>query len=550
MSVITCSLAARIRATAAAIALVAAGLSGIAWSGQSARADTAPAAGTPATVSADPLPTVQVDGVVWAMVTVGNTVYATGKFTQTWPAGKTNTAANDTPRANLLAFDIRTGNLITTFNHKLNAQGLTIAASPDGTRVYVGGQFTTVDGVARSRIAAFNTATGALDPTFKPTMGNTVQSISATNTTVYAGGTFTTVNAVSRGRLAAFTPSTGALLAWAPVADTTVQALVVTPDHTGVVVGGRFSKLNSTTVYGLGRVNATSGATTAFAANQKIRDYGANAAILSLSADANSVYATGYAYGSGNFEGTARLDPNTGKIIWVDDCHGDTYGTFSTGTVLYSVSHAHDCSGMNSFPDTTNPRVAHRALAQTLTPSGTVTGFDDYGWNYIGTPYSSLLHWYPSLINGTATGQGQAAWAVTGNATYLALGGEFPYANNTAQSGLVRYAISTVAPNKVAPVKNTTGMTPQASSPLPGTARLTWVTTWDYDNQLLTYKVFRDGGTTPVYTTSQNSSFWQSASLSFTDTGLASGSTHSYAIRAYDPFGNSTGGTAVSVVVG
>ncbi len=548
MTAVSISVSARVRAAAAAVALVAAGLTAIAVSDSPARADTAPAAGVPATVSADPLPTVQVNGVVWAMVTVGNTVYATGKFTETWPAGKTNTAANDTPRANLLAFDIRTGNLITTFNHTLNAQGLAIAASPDGTRVYVGGQFTSVDGVARSRIAAFNTATGALDTAFKPTMGNTVQSISATNTAVYAGGTFTSVNAIARGRLAAFTPA-GALLSWAPVADTTVQALVVTPDHTGVVIGGRFSKLNSTTVYGLGEVNATTGATTAFAANQKIRDYGANAAILSLSADANSVYATGYAYGSGNFEGTARMDPDTGNIIWVDDCHGDTYGTFSTGTVLYSVSHAHDCSGMNSFPDTTNPRVAHRALAQTLTPAGTVTRVDDYGWSYVGTPYSSLLHWYPTLINGSFTGQGQAAWAVTGNASYIALGGEFPYANSTAQSGLVRYAISTIAPNKVAPVKNATGLTPQVSSLLPGTARLSWQTTWDYDNQLLTYKVFRDGGTTPVYTTTQNSSFWQLPNLSFTDSGLASGSTHSYVVRAYDPFGNTTSGAAASVTV-
>jgi Domain of unknown function (DUF5122) beta-propeller len=358
----------RARAAIAAVALLGAGLSGIEVSAQNAVADTAPAAGTPATVSADPLPTVQVDGVVWSMVTIGNTVYATGNFTQTWPAGKTNTPANDTPRGNLLAFDIRTGNLITTFNHTLNAQGLAVAASPDGTRLYVGGQFTTVDGVTRSRIAAFNTATGALDPTFKPTMGNTVQSISATNTTVYAGGTFTSVNGASRLRLAAFTTA-GALSAWAPQADSTVQALLVTPDHTGVVVGGRFSKLNSTFVYGLGEVNATSGATTAFAGNQTIRDYGANSAILSLSADSNSVYATGYSFGSGNFEGTARLDPDTGKIIWVDDCHGDTYGTFSTGLVLYSVSHAHDCSGMGSFPDTNNPRVAHRALAQTLNPS-------------------------------------------------------------------------------------------------------------------------------------------------------------------------------------
>src|SRR5687768_6610035 len=52
-----------------------------------ARADTAPPTGTPATVSADVLPTVQINGVVWAQVIVGNTVYATGEFTRARPAG-------------------------------------------------------------------------------------------------------------------------------------------------------------------------------------------------------------------------------------------------------------------------------------------------------------------------------------------------------------------------------------------------------------------------------------------------------------------------------
>ena len=47
-----------------------------------AGADTAPTGGLPTTVSADPLPTVQVNGVVWSQVVVGNTVYATGNFSK------------------------------------------------------------------------------------------------------------------------------------------------------------------------------------------------------------------------------------------------------------------------------------------------------------------------------------------------------------------------------------------------------------------------------------------------------------------------------------
>ena len=132
-----------------------------------ASADTRPDPGTPATVSADGLGTVQVNGVVWSMVTVGNTVYATGSFTNARPAGAAP-GTSTTPRANLLAFNLTTGALITTFNHTLNGQGRHIAASPDGSRVYVAGDFTTVDGVARGHIAAFNIATGALITASRP----------------------------------------------------------------------------------------------------------------------------------------------------------------------------------------------------------------------------------------------------------------------------------------------------------------------------------------------------------------------------------------------
>jgi hypothetical protein len=70
-----------------------------------ALADTAPAvaAGEPATVTADALPTMQINGIVWAQVVVGNTVYATGNFTKARPAGAAiNT--QDTAAGNIVAY--------------------------------------------------------------------------------------------------------------------------------------------------------------------------------------------------------------------------------------------------------------------------------------------------------------------------------------------------------------------------------------------------------------------------------------------------------------
>ena len=119
------------------------------------------------TVSADPLPTVQINGVVWSQAVVGTTVYAGGSFTSARPAGSA-LGQNETPRQHFLAYDITTGQLDTTFAPSFNAQIRAVAASPDGTRLYVAGDFTTVNGLVRDRVAAFDLRTRELVGTFLP----------------------------------------------------------------------------------------------------------------------------------------------------------------------------------------------------------------------------------------------------------------------------------------------------------------------------------------------------------------------------------------------
>ena len=58
------------------------------------------------------------------------------------------------PRSNLVAYNINTGEL-TAFAPAVNGQVRSVAASPDKTRLYIGGTFTSVDGQTRNRIAAF-----------------------------------------------------------------------------------------------------------------------------------------------------------------------------------------------------------------------------------------------------------------------------------------------------------------------------------------------------------------------------------------------------------
>jgi hypothetical protein len=171
-----------------------------------ASADSAPLDPTsptsPVTVTADPLPTVQIDGVAWAQAVVGNTVYVAGKFTTARPAGAA-AGTRTTVRNNMLAYDIRTGELITSFAPDLNGQALAIAASPDGRRIYVGGDFSRANGEVRNRIAAYDTATGQLVSTFRPSVSGQVRAIAPTDSTVYFGGSVSAVGGASRTKMAA-----------------------------------------------------------------------------------------------------------------------------------------------------------------------------------------------------------------------------------------------------------------------------------------------------------------------------------------------------------
>ncbi|MBD2892814.1 hypothetical protein amrb99_17320 [Actinomadura sp. RB99] len=503
-----------------------------------ASADTDPPAGTPATVSADPLPTAQVNGVVWSMTTVGGTVYATGSFTKARPPGVAEGGAGEVARQNILAFDLTTGNLISSFDHSLNGQGLRIAASPDGKRVYVGGDFTAVDGQTRNHVAAFDTATGALDASFAPSVSAKVRAIAATNSTVYLGGNFFNVNGKSRTRLAAVQASNGANIdAWRPTADDDeVFALALYGDR--VIVGGRFQQLNGEKHVGIGAVDAAGGGTVPWSSTPIPAKQGSSlfSYVTDLYVSGDTVYAGADGEGWHWFDGRFAAKAATGDLVWLDNCYGATYGMFVQGQSVYSVSHAHDCTSLGAWPDT-SPQTFQRALAETTAATGTDHGSPSVGSSYSKQPIPSLLHWFPRLAIGSFTQQYQAAWAVTGNADYVAMGGEFPSVNGKAQAGLVRFAVKAKAPNKAGPQAGDLG-TPTATAMADGSVRVGWKTTWDMDNASLKYEVLRDGGTTPVGTVDRTSTFWDEPNAAYFDETAAPGTAHTYRVRAVDAAGN------------
>ncbi|MCJ0904455.1 LamG-like jellyroll fold domain-containing protein [Rhodococcus sp. ARC_M6] len=510
-----------------------------------ATADTVPVdPSTPATVSSDPLPTVQVDGVVWAQIVVGNTVYVTGKFANARPAGA-EPGTNLIPRSNALAYDLETGEL-KPWAPTLNGQGRALEASTDGKTVLVGGDFTNVGGVKRYRLAALDADSGAVKPMMTAALDAGVRALEVRGDTLFVGGIFNSVGGQARQRLAAFDVGTGAVLPWAPSANAEVLAITAPPGSNKVVVGGRFTTLNGATNVGVGSLDAISAAAISFPTNTVVTNSGSNSAIYSLSSDTGTVYGTGYSYGSGNLESVFASDVATGNLRWISGCRGDTYSNVTIGDVMYIAGHPHDCSQIGGQPQTT-PWSYQWTLAFRTNTTGAVNS----SGNFLGKPAPEILHWLPSLAPGTFTGQNQAGWSIAGNDRYIVVGGEFPKVNGVAQQGLVRFAVKPLSPNAEKPV-GYDELTPTFADVGPGAIRATWKAAWDRDNSHLTYELLRGAElstTTVVATTANDAQWWNRGRMGVTDTSAPPGSTQTYRVRVTDAYGNSTIGQSATGTV-
>lgn len=435
---------------------------------------------------------------------------------------------------------------MTGFAPVLNGEVRGLDSSPDGTRLYAVGTFTTVNGVAKNRIVAFDTATGTIVTSFAAAANASLYAVTANATTVFFAGNLTSSNGVARpGHAAAALATTGVTTGWAPdLEGGRAYGMEVSPDGSKVVFGGSFTTLNGSgnPGFGLGAVNTTTGASVPWATNSVVRNAGTKAAIYGLSSDADSVYASAYNFGgTGNTEGTARSSWD-GTLIWLADCRGDNYSASSSGGVVYITGHSHQCQWVGGFPQNNPTWLNQRAIAYSKSPYGVVRADVQKG-----QPTSKQLDWFPTINAGSFTGQNQGAWTVQSNTEYVVYAGEFTAVNGAGQQGLSRFAVPGVAPNKRGPELSGASWPFSTASYSASTVRISWPSNIDQDNELLTYRVYRDG--VVVHTTTGLSRFWQQPSIDWVDSGLTAGSTHAYRLTATDPFGNVASTTTVNQVV-
>jgi hypothetical protein len=128
-----------------------------------------------------------------------------------------------------------------------NANAAVNAILVDGATVYVGGEFTSVGGQPRNRIAALD-ATTALATSWDPDADQAVSSLAQGGPTIYAGGSFTAMGGQPRGRAAALDATTGLAGPWNPNVNGPVNTWVLS--GTSAYVGGFFTTVGG--VYALG----------------------------------------------------------------------------------------------------------------------------------------------------------------------------------------------------------------------------------------------------------------------------------------------------------
>ena len=205
---------------------------------------------------------------------IGNTIYVGGKFRQVQHGlgGPTFT------QSYLAAFDKDTGEWIPTFNPVIDAPVWKLKAAPDGSKLFVGGEFTNVNGVANtSGLAALDPTTGApvsnwMATTSWPSGSNDVRAMDIDGDWLYVAGSFTritggttdVVGPLNTARLARVRLSDGRPdWNWRPTVNTAVWDIAVSKDYDRVYAAGTFTQLNGLTISPthFGIVDKTTGAT-------------------------------------------------------------------------------------------------------------------------------------------------------------------------------------------------------------------------------------------------------------------------------------------------
>jgi hypothetical protein len=194
----------------------------------------------------NPMSSWGVNGQALASAVIGNVVYVGGSFTHAVsPAGAMSA------KSNLAAFCLANGALLTTFTANFGG-GAVNALATDGTNLFVGGNFTTLNGAPVNRLVKLTAAgakVGAFAPKTIPAQVNDL-AYDSVHGIVYAAGEFGKLGVAPPasnldyvGNAAGFNATSGAWTKWFAGASSPVNSIAVSTNGSNVWIGGKFSEV-------------------------------------------------------------------------------------------------------------------------------------------------------------------------------------------------------------------------------------------------------------------------------------------------------------------
>lgn len=142
---------------------------------------------------------------IWGYVPMGGVMYACGDFAEVRSSDDQTTY----PRSNLFAFDPNTG-VVNDFAPTVDGPVYSCAASLDGLSIYIGGDFTTVNGLPAHNVARIDATTGQVVGTFQATTDEPVTDLEVVQNRLLLSGSFSTVSGQAQRALATVDLTTGA----------------------------------------------------------------------------------------------------------------------------------------------------------------------------------------------------------------------------------------------------------------------------------------------------------------------------------------------------
>jgi hypothetical protein len=372
-------------------------------------------------LSETPNNTYMTDGKVYATALSGDrkVLYIGGEFTEVRQKSGVSYKVS-----NVAAINVKTGAAIRTWRPKVSGKDAVVRSlALKNGKVFIGGNFTAVEGKPRKNLAAVGADTKAvvLSP-FAPQVGGDtsyVFALEAGDRKLYAGGGFSKVNGAPRKNLAAFSLATGALdRHWKPKATRAstckdpkcshkVRALELGSRGKSIFVGGSFSHVSGTN----GRGGPRQSVARVYTATGNLHPWKIPSSTIQAPQTAWDLTATRTRLYGGfgtrrNFLAAFRLDKgNSGVRTW----------RFATVGNVQSVALTRDHSrlffgghfGINEFSQRVCNGKRLRGLASVNPATGKI---------YCG--------WIPSLDQNRRPSY-EGAWALTTTPSYLWVGGGF-----------------------------------------------------------------------------------------------------------------------------